>query len=73
MSMMMEVKIETLMCTPVLVPVNLDSNNIKQSFTVCIYDFVLSEEDSNIVRVGNITFRPKEVLGHGAEGTIVYK
>uniref|UniRef100_A0A8P4GT63 non-specific serine/threonine protein kinase n=1 Tax=Dicentrarchus labrax TaxID=13489 RepID=A0A8P4GT63_DICLA len=31
------------------------------------------EEDSNIVRVGNITFRPKEVLGHGAEGTIVYK
>uniref|UniRef100_A0A671X265 non-specific serine/threonine protein kinase n=1 Tax=Sparus aurata TaxID=8175 RepID=A0A671X265_SPAAU len=31
------------------------------------------EEDSNIVRVGNITFHPKEVLGHGAEGTIVYK
>uniref|UniRef100_A0A8C3ABI1 Serine/threonine-protein kinase/endoribonuclease IRE1 n=1 Tax=Cyclopterus lumpus TaxID=8103 RepID=A0A8C3ABI1_CYCLU len=31
------------------------------------------KEDSNIVRVGNITFRPKEVLGHGAEGTIVYK
>ncbi|XP_034567398.1 serine/threonine-protein kinase/endoribonuclease IRE1-like isoform X2 [Notolabrus celidotus] len=31
------------------------------------------EEDSNLVRVGNITFRPKEVLGHGAEGTIVYK
>uniref|UniRef100_A0A8C4FAV7 non-specific serine/threonine protein kinase n=1 Tax=Dicentrarchus labrax TaxID=13489 RepID=A0A8C4FAV7_DICLA len=39
--------------------------------TQCL--FVLSEEDSNIVRVGNITFRPKEVLGHGAEGTIVYK
>uniref|UniRef100_A0A3Q3T2C6 non-specific serine/threonine protein kinase n=1 Tax=Mastacembelus armatus TaxID=205130 RepID=A0A3Q3T2C6_9TELE len=31
------------------------------------------EEDSNVVRVGNITFHPKEVLGHGAEGTIVYK
>uniref|UniRef100_A0AAQ6ACY3 non-specific serine/threonine protein kinase n=1 Tax=Amphiprion ocellaris TaxID=80972 RepID=A0AAQ6ACY3_AMPOC len=31
------------------------------------------EDDSNIVRVGNITFHPKEVLGHGAEGTIVYK
>ncbi|KAK5914110.1 hypothetical protein CgunFtcFv8_008573 [Champsocephalus gunnari] len=31
------------------------------------------EDDSNIVRVGNITFRPKEVLGHGAEGTIVYR
>ncbi|XP_061830351.1 serine/threonine-protein kinase/endoribonuclease IRE1 [Nerophis lumbriciformis] len=31
------------------------------------------EEDSNVVRVGNITFHPKQVLGHGAEGTIVYK
>ncbi|XP_028311409.1 serine/threonine-protein kinase/endoribonuclease IRE1 isoform X3 [Gouania willdenowi] len=31
------------------------------------------EEDSCCVRVGNITFHPKEVLGHGAEGTIVYK
>uniref|UniRef100_A0AAX7SKL2 non-specific serine/threonine protein kinase n=1 Tax=Astatotilapia calliptera TaxID=8154 RepID=A0AAX7SKL2_ASTCA len=27
----------------------------------------------DVVRVGNITFHPKEVLGHGAEGTIVYK
>uniref|UniRef100_A0A665UJW6 Serine/threonine-protein kinase/endoribonuclease IRE1 n=1 Tax=Echeneis naucrates TaxID=173247 RepID=A0A665UJW6_ECHNA len=39
----------------------------------CSYAFVLSDEDSNVVRVGNITFHPKEVLGHGAEGTIVYK
>ncbi|XP_042175159.1 LOW QUALITY PROTEIN: serine/threonine-protein kinase/endoribonuclease IRE1-like [Oncorhynchus tshawytscha] len=31
------------------------------------------DEDSNMVRVGKITFRPKNVLGHGAEGTIVYK
>uniref|UniRef100_A0A8C8DRR4 Serine/threonine-protein kinase/endoribonuclease IRE1 n=1 Tax=Oryzias sinensis TaxID=183150 RepID=A0A8C8DRR4_9TELE len=30
-------------------------------------------DDSTIVRVGNITFHPKQVLGHGAEGTIVYK
>uniref|UniRef100_A0A8C7PW41 non-specific serine/threonine protein kinase n=1 Tax=Oncorhynchus mykiss TaxID=8022 RepID=A0A8C7PW41_ONCMY len=30
-------------------------------------------EDSNMVRVGKIMFRPKNVLGHGAEGTIVYK
>uniref|UniRef100_A0A667Z9U8 Serine/threonine-protein kinase/endoribonuclease IRE1 n=1 Tax=Myripristis murdjan TaxID=586833 RepID=A0A667Z9U8_9TELE len=37
------------------------------------YIFVVSDEDSNIVRVGNITFHPKNVLGHGAEGTIVYK
>lgn len=35
--------------------------------------FVFSEDDSNFVRVGNITFLPKHVLGHGAEGTIVYK
>uniref|UniRef100_A0A672H7C7 Serine/threonine-protein kinase/endoribonuclease IRE1 n=1 Tax=Salarias fasciatus TaxID=181472 RepID=A0A672H7C7_SALFA len=33
----------------------------------------LGKEDSCIVKVGNITFHPKEVLGHGAEGTIVYK
>lgn len=32
-----------------------------------------SEEESSVVRVGNVSFRPKEVLGHGAEGTIVYK
>ncbi|XP_061701371.1 serine/threonine-protein kinase/endoribonuclease IRE1-like [Syngnathoides biaculeatus] len=31
------------------------------------------DDDSNVVRVGNITFHPKQVLGHGAEGTIVYK
>ncbi|XP_074552058.1 sterile alpha motif domain-containing protein 9-like isoform X2 [Halichoeres trimaculatus] len=31
------------------------------------------EEDSSLVTVGSITFRPKVVLGHGAEGTIVYK
>ncbi|XP_035613836.2 serine/threonine-protein kinase/endoribonuclease IRE1-like isoform X1 [Oncorhynchus keta] len=31
------------------------------------------DEDSNMVRVGKIMFRPKNVLGHGAEGTIVYK
>lgn len=30
-------------------------------------------EETSVVRVGNITFRPKEVLGHGAEGTIVYR
>uniref|UniRef100_A0A671X2G3 non-specific serine/threonine protein kinase n=1 Tax=Sparus aurata TaxID=8175 RepID=A0A671X2G3_SPAAU len=36
-------------------------------------DKKVDEVYSNIVRVGNITFHPKEVLGHGAEGTIVYK
>lgn len=30
-------------------------------------------EETSVVRVGNITFCPKEVLGHGAEGTIVYR
>uniref|UniRef100_A0A3B4B8U6 Serine/threonine-protein kinase/endoribonuclease IRE1 n=1 Tax=Periophthalmus magnuspinnatus TaxID=409849 RepID=A0A3B4B8U6_9GOBI len=30
-------------------------------------------EETTVVRVGNITFHPKEVLGHGAEGTIVYR
>uniref|UniRef100_A0A4W4DU76 non-specific serine/threonine protein kinase n=1 Tax=Electrophorus electricus TaxID=8005 RepID=A0A4W4DU76_ELEEL len=31
------------------------------------------EDESNAVRVGNITFNPRNVLGHGAEGTIVYR
>ncbi|KAF7698222.1 serine/threonine-protein kinase/endoribonuclease IRE1-like [Silurus meridionalis] len=31
------------------------------------------EDESSIVRVGNITFNPRSVLGHGAEGTIVYR
>ncbi|XP_062874793.1 serine/threonine-protein kinase/endoribonuclease IRE1-like isoform X2 [Trichomycterus rosablanca] len=31
------------------------------------------EDDSNTVRVGNIIFNPRDVLGHGAEGTIVYR
>ncbi|CAG11431.1 unnamed protein product, partial [Tetraodon nigroviridis] len=37
------------------------------------YEREEGEEESSVVRVGNISFRPKEVLGHGAEGTIVYK
>nr|ALD61275.1 inositol-requiring enzyme-1 [Tachysurus fulvidraco] len=31
------------------------------------------EDESNIVHIGNITFNPRNVLGHGAEGTIVYR
>ncbi|KAG7266764.1 hypothetical protein CRUP_007447 [Coryphaenoides rupestris] len=31
------------------------------------------DEDATTVRVGKITFRPRNILGHGAEGTIVYK
>ncbi|XP_068120303.1 serine/threonine-protein kinase/endoribonuclease IRE1-like [Hyperolius riggenbachi] len=31
------------------------------------------EEDDGIVTVGKISFNPREVLGHGAEGTIVYR
>lgn len=47
---------------------------IEPSFNCIWWIYSLfSEEDSNTVRVGNVTFRPREVLGHGAEGTIVYK
>ncbi|XP_039510824.1 serine/threonine-protein kinase/endoribonuclease IRE1-like [Pimephales promelas] len=31
------------------------------------------EEESSMVRIGNIRFSPRDVLGHGAEGTIVYR
>uniref|UniRef100_A0A8C3M0T5 Serine/threonine-protein kinase/endoribonuclease IRE1 n=1 Tax=Chrysolophus pictus TaxID=9089 RepID=A0A8C3M0T5_CHRPC len=32
-----------------------------------------SDDDTNRVMVGKISFNPKDVLGHGAEGTIVYR
>ncbi|XP_006017458.1 serine/threonine-protein kinase/endoribonuclease IRE1 isoform X1 [Alligator sinensis] len=31
------------------------------------------DEDTSTVMVGKISFNPKDVLGHGAEGTIVYR
>lgn len=31
------------------------------------------DDDANRVMVGKISFNPKDVLGHGAEGTIVYR
>uniref|UniRef100_A0A8D0GK82 Serine/threonine-protein kinase/endoribonuclease IRE1 n=1 Tax=Sphenodon punctatus TaxID=8508 RepID=A0A8D0GK82_SPHPU len=31
------------------------------------------DEDTSLVMVGKISFNPKDVLGHGAEGTIVYR
>uniref|UniRef100_G1N759 Serine/threonine-protein kinase/endoribonuclease IRE1 n=1 Tax=Meleagris gallopavo TaxID=9103 RepID=G1N759_MELGA len=31
------------------------------------------DDDTNRVMVGKISFNPKDVLGHGAEGTIVYR
>uniref|UniRef100_A0A8C5G1B6 Serine/threonine-protein kinase/endoribonuclease IRE1 n=1 Tax=Gouania willdenowi TaxID=441366 RepID=A0A8C5G1B6_GOUWI len=37
------------------------------------YPFPKEKKPKNKFLVGNITFHPKEVLGHGAEGTIVYK
>uniref|UniRef100_A0A4W5R8Z4 Serine/threonine-protein kinase/endoribonuclease IRE1 n=1 Tax=Hucho hucho TaxID=62062 RepID=A0A4W5R8Z4_9TELE len=37
------------------------------------YPFPKEKKPKNKLIVGKITFRPKNVLGHGAEGTIVYK
>ncbi|KAJ1129588.1 hypothetical protein NDU88_007955 [Pleurodeles waltl] len=31
------------------------------------------DEDQNIVKIGKISFNPKDMIGHGAEGTIVYR
>lgn len=33
----------------------------------------VSDEETSMVMVGKISFCPKDVLGHGAEGTIVYR
>ncbi|XP_028674786.1 LOW QUALITY PROTEIN: serine/threonine-protein kinase/endoribonuclease IRE1 [Erpetoichthys calabaricus] len=32
-----------------------------------------ADDETRLARVGNLTFCPKDVLGHGAEGTIVYR
>lgn len=60
----------------ILMPGNCFENESKILFwfqyLMCFF-YGSSDEDSNMVRVGKITFRPKNVLGHGAEGTIVYK
>lgn len=39
----------------------------------CLFFFSCSDEEANRVIVGKISFNPKDVLGHGAEGTIVYR
>ncbi|NXA48556.1 ERN2 endoribonuclease, partial [Nothocercus julius] len=38
-----------------------------------LFPVFCSDEDTNRVMVGKISFNPKDVLGHGAEGTIVYR
>lgn len=39
----------------------------------CLFFFPCLDEEANRVIVGKISFNPKDVLGHGAEGTIVYR
>uniref|UniRef100_A0A8C4PPL0 Serine/threonine-protein kinase/endoribonuclease IRE1 n=1 Tax=Equus asinus asinus TaxID=83772 RepID=A0A8C4PPL0_EQUAS len=42
---------------------------LKQPLLSCF----VSDEETSMVIVGKISFCPKDVLGHGAEGTIVYR
>ena len=37
------------------------------------FSYFVPDEETRMVIVGKISFCPKDVLGHGAEGTIVYK
>lgn len=34
---------------------------------------LIPDGETSVVMVGKISFCPKDVLGHGAEGTIVYR
>eukprot|EP00062_Callorhinchus_milii_P019916 gi/632974979/ref/XP_007903973.1/ PREDICTED: serine/threonine-protein kinase/endoribonuclease IRE2 [Callorhinchus milii] len=38
-----------------------------------LYDKILSDKELDRVMIGKISFNPKEVLGHGAEGTFVFR
>uniref|UniRef100_A0A673W9P4 non-specific serine/threonine protein kinase n=1 Tax=Salmo trutta TaxID=8032 RepID=A0A673W9P4_SALTR len=64
--------------TPVRVEAPVDSM-LKDMATIIFSTFLLAGWVAFIIvypkvrEVGKITFRPKNVLGHGAEGTIVYK
>lgn len=41
--------------------------------TVLPFSRFVPDEETSMVMVGKISFCPKDVLGHGAEGTIVYR
>lgn len=41
--------------------------------TALLFPLFVPDEETNMVMVGKISFCPKDVLGHGAEGTIVYR
>lgn len=43
------------------------------SFVTTLSSCFVPDEETNMVIVGKISFCPKDVLGHGAEGTIVYR
>ena len=40
---------------------------------ICSFPCFDPDEETSMVMVGKISFCPKDVLGHGAEGTIVYR
>ncbi|XP_067859133.1 serine/threonine-protein kinase/endoribonuclease IRE1 isoform X2 [Heptranchias perlo] len=37
------------------------------------YDGIVADTGTNLVTIGKISFSPKDVLGHGAEGTFVFR
>uniref|UniRef100_A0A8C4Y6Q8 Serine/threonine-protein kinase/endoribonuclease IRE1 n=1 Tax=Gopherus evgoodei TaxID=1825980 RepID=A0A8C4Y6Q8_9SAUR len=45
----------------------------REGFTYQLHMEMQLQSDTRIVMVGKISFSPKDVLGHGAEGTIVYR
>lgn len=46
---------------------------LKCLLLIIINIFFVTDEETSMVIVGKISFCPKDVLGHGAEGTIVYR
>ncbi|XP_057201931.1 serine/threonine-protein kinase/endoribonuclease IRE1-like isoform X1 [Triplophysa rosa] len=60
--------------SPNITPRASNHSNLSQSeMTHSANEHEEAEEECNTVSIVNITFNPKDVLGHGAEGTIVYR
>lgn len=49
------------------------SHSASRWFRLSSFSCFVPDEEISVVMVGKISFCPKDVLGHGAEGTIVYR
>ena len=47
--------------------------DVNISLILNVYGYIISAVPKGYVQVGKIVYNPKDVLGHGCEGTFVYR